>query len=58
VRQFLFANREHIKMKQSGTDKVKVGSAERGVRELTKDELRNIVAGTGTNGKLHVGSTP
>jgi hypothetical protein len=43
-------------MKQSGTDKIKVVSTERGVRELTKDEVKNIGAGAGTNGKLHVGS--
>jgi hypothetical protein len=45
-------------MKQSGTDKIKVASTERGVRELTKGELKNTVAGAGSNGKLHVGSTP
>jgi hypothetical protein len=43
-------------MKQPETDKIKIGSTERGVRELTKGELKSIVAGAGSNGKLHVGS--
>ena len=59
-------------MKQSGTDKIKVGVTARGVREVTKDELKSIAAGigtnderptdasllTGTNGTINVGSGP
>jgi hypothetical protein len=39
------------------TDMVKVELLERSARELTKRQLKTVVAGVGTNGEIHIGST-
>jgi len=44
-------------MKRRMTDTMKSDSLERNARELTKQQLKTVVAGVGTNGEIHVGST-
>jgi len=39
------------------TDMMKIESLERNARELTKRQLKAVVAGVGTNGEIHIGST-
>jgi len=39
------------------TDMMKIESLEHNARELTKRQLKTVVAGVGTNGEIHIGST-